>query len=339
MTHIVLLVLVVITSFCGSWYYRRFALQRGIIAKITFRSLHQRTVSRGGGIVFAGVFSIAVIISWMVDGLPFWLMLSFGFGGVAAAVIGFVDDVTEIRAIKKLFAQFCLAVWIFASFYKPLYSPYFDSFKGGLPILLTLVVPFISVWFINLYNFIDGIDGMAISGSVFICMAAVIILSITDGDTYFIFIFALLGASCIGFLFLNLPPASIFMGDSGSIFLGYCIGSLMLATIFLGQISIWTWIIILSYFIGDTTTTGVYRVLFVKKWYGVHRSHAYQNLARIYNSHAKITYGITFYHILWALPLAILSALIPRMGPVAAFFALGPAVLCALRFGPRLSSD
>ena len=164
-------------------------------------------------------------------------------------------------------------------------------------------------------------------------------LAISGGEEYFIFVFALLAASCLGFLVFNHPPASIFMGDSGSIFLGYCLGTLLLSTVILEQMSLWSWIAILGYFIGDTTTTGLFRLFCVKKWYGVHRSHAYQNLARICNSHAKVTYGVMLYHMLWSLPLAIWSALVPAMAPLAAALSLGPAIAWTFRFGPRLSSD
>jgi Fuc2NAc and GlcNAc transferase len=199
---------------------------------------------------------------------------------------------------------------------------------------------FIPVWLINLYNFIDGIDGLAISGAVFICCAVASVLAVTRGDRWLVLVVVLLAAACIGFLFFNLPPASIFMGDAGSIFLGYCFSATLLVTVWSGQISAWTWLTILGYFIADTTTTSLARIVLVrKKWYGVHRSHAYQNLARIYKSHAKVTYGVVVYNVLWVFPLALLSALRPVWAPAAAGLALAPAVIWTLRFGPTLSSD
>ena len=333
------LFLVLCGSLLGTYVYRKFAIRREIIAKITFRSLHERIVPRGGGLAFACVFSISVVAIWAFGGLPTWLMLCLGLGGAAATLVGFTDDVRDIPATWKLVAQLCLAAWVVAIFFALLEAPAVNDYTGTLLFALTLTSVFISVWFINLYNFIDGIDGMAISGAVFICIAAIVVLAISGGDAYFIFVFALLAASCLGFLFFNLPPASIFMGDAGSIFLGYSLGTLLLGTVVLEQISIWTWIAILGYFIGDTTTTGLFRLFRVKKWYGVHRSHAYQNLARICNSHAKVTYGVTLYHMLWALPLAIWSALVPAMAVLPAMLSLAPAVAWTFRFGPRLSSD
>jgi Fuc2NAc and GlcNAc transferase len=335
---IAVLVVVFIASLCGTYYYRLFALQRGILAKVNFRSLHERIVPRGGGLAFSCVFSLAILAIGILGDLPAWLTLAFGVGGIAAAIIGFIDDVVEIRATRKLFAQSCLAAWVLAIFYQPLYASHFNSLNWVWSGLLMVGLLFISVWFINLYNFIDGVDGMAIGGAVFICISAIAVLCLTDGNPFFILIFAILGAASLGFLFFNLPPASVFMGDAGSIFLGYCFGTLLLATVFSGQISVWTWITILGYFIGDTTTTSLYRFFYVKKWYGVHRSHAYQNLARIHN-HAKVTYGVGLYNILWLFPLVLWSALVPDKAPFAAILALAPAVLWTVRFGPWLSPE
>lgn len=323
----------------GSLLYRNVALRKGIIAKISSRTLHDRTVARGGGIVFASVFAVGIFVGWLRGGLPGWIMLALGVGGLAAAVVGFIDDVYEVSALKKLATQIGLAIWLFVVFYAPLYEQFFLNADAIPRIVATLTLIFIPVWLINLYNFIDGIDGLAISSSVFVCATGMIVLALTAGSSVTFFLFALLGSSCLGFLFLNIPPARIFMGDAGSIFLGYSIAAILLLTVTRGEISAWTWICMLSYFVGDTTTTTVSRMFLVKQWYGVHRSHAYQNLARIHKSHAKVTYGVALYNILWALPLSLWSAIRPEWGPFAALLAVAPPVVWTLRFGPRLSSD
>lgn len=333
-------VLVCLVTVAGVAYYRNLAISRGIVAKINFRTLHEKIVPTGGGIVFATVVSAAIIAAWLAGQLPGRLMLAFGLGGGAAGAIGFVDDIHEIRPLQKLAAQLCLALWLFAILYQPLYAPLLRAGFGIASAVVVLLLLFISVWLINVYNFIDGIDGLAISGAVFICCAVMIVLAIGHGDERLLFIAALLAASSIGFLFFNLPPASIFMGDAGSIFLGYFFGAMLLITVLSGQISAWTWLTILGYFVADTTTTSLARVVLVRRnWYGVHRSHAYQNLARIYKSHAKVTYGVIAYNVLWALPLAVLSVRMPEWAPAAAGLSLAPAVIWTLKFGPTLSSD
>jgi len=179
---------------------------------------------------------------------------------------------------------------------------------------------------------------MAIIGAVFACSTAVLVLMATGGSPMFLFIFALLGMSCLGFLFFNLPLASVFLGDAGSLTLGYSFAALVLITMAAGAISVWTWTAIFSYFIADTTTTTVCRIFLVPRWYSEHRSHAYQNLARITRSHAKVTYSVAGYHLFWAFPLALWSALQPTLAPIAVL-SLVPAVALTLHYGPRFSSD
>lgn len=328
-----------VASFVGTMYYVAFAARRGIVAERNFRTLHANVVPRGGGIVFAAVFSVVVVVLWALGTLPAALMLAFGVGGGAAAAVGFADDVRDIKAPAKLAAQLGLAVWLVAVHYRSLQPPQANPAAMPLTLSLVPVALFIPVWMINLYNFVDGIDGMAITGAVYICGAALAALAVADGDRSLMLVTGLLAVAALGFVSVNLPPARAFMGDAGSIFLGYCFGALLVATVATGQISAWTWLAILGYYVGDTTTTTVFRVLMVPRWYRGHRSHAYQNLARILGSHGKVTGGVLLYDVLWALPLAVWSAARPGWAPLAAALSLGPVVLWTLRFGPRLSSD
>jgi Fuc2NAc and GlcNAc transferase len=332
---VVFMLIAFITSFVGTYCYRTIAIRKGVLANPNFRTLHKQSMPRGGGVVFSLVFVIAVILLGFLDVVDTDLVLTLGIGGGLASIFGFIDDVAHIRASIKFAIQSCLAVWIMICFDGgPLVS------IDWLPVWLAWLVSwFLLVWMINLYNFIDGVDGMASSGAFFICTILALILVITDGSPDLLLIFSLLAVSCVGFLLFNWPPASIFMGDSGSVFLGYCFGALIIKTTMISEISFLTWLVILGYFIGDTTTTTCIRVLKVKKWYGAHRSHAYQNLARIWDSHFKVTISVVTYHIVWLLPLAIWSSLKPIMAPLAVVLALLPSIYWAFRFGPLLSSE
>lgn len=321
-------------SFIGTWAFRSFALYKGIVANPNFRSLHQRPIATGGGIAFALVF-LSTIVGLRLTGLidSDWI-LAICLGGAVATVTGFVDDVAQIRPAVKLVVQGVLAAWILGcSGGAPLLG------LQWMPITIDLAVSWLAiVWLMNLYNFIDGIDGMAASGAAFICATSIVAVLFATGNGALMFIFGLLAICCLGFLPFNWSPASIFMGDSGSLFLGYCFSALIAKTAVEGDISLWTWLIVFGYFAGDTTTTTLVRIFMVKKWYGAHRSHAYQNLARISGSHLKVVGGVSLYHVLWLLPLAIWSTREPRAAPFAAVLALVPSVLWTLRYGPRLSS-
>ena len=129
------------------------------------------------------------------------------------------------------------------------------------------------------------------------------------------------------------------MGDSGSIFLGYIFGSFMLITVIENEVSIYTWIIIFGYFFADTTVTLITRLILVKKWYVAHRSHAYQNLARIKRSHSKVTLGVIAYNVLWLFPFSIWSVLEPEKAMFISAFAVFPGILFSFKYGPIMSSS
>jgi glycosyltransferase WbpL len=338
-TALWILVLAFIATVTGTALYRRVALRRGIIAKISSRTLHDRIVPRGGGIIVGTVFTLSMIWLWRLGRVPSTLMLALGVGGAIATIAGFLDDVYEIRAARKLLVHAGLAGLLVTILYQPYLSVRLEGHGPVLQVLLLGVALFVPMWLINLYNFVDGIDGLAISGSVFVSAAAMIVIALTTRDQSLLFVFAVLGSISLGFCVWNLPPARIFMGDAGSIFLGYCFATLLLVTVLGGQINVWTWIILMGYFIADTTITTLVRMMLVKNWYGVHRSHAYQNLARIHKSHGKVTYGVLLFQTMWALPLAVLSVLRPSWAVAAAALCLLPAVVWSLKFGPRLSRE
>jgi Fuc2NAc and GlcNAc transferase len=333
---LLLLAVALLITVVGTKAFHSFALTRGIIANPNFRSLHQHPIPRGGGIVFSLVFISAAIGLWLETSIDPNLMRAIILGGAVATLSGLVDDVVQIAARTKLVIQGILAAWVLFCFGgEPLYD------LQWTPVFIDLAFSwFALVWLMNLYNFMDGIDGMAASGAIFICVASIIALLLAGhGDKSLILIFGLLAICTFGFLLFNRPPATIFMGDSGSLFLGYCFGALITKTVTGGEISLWTWLILFGYFAGDTTTTTVLRIFLTKRWYGAHRSNAYQNLARIWDSHIKVVRGVSLYHVLWLFPLAIWSILMPSTAPLAALFALAPVIFWTYRYGPRLSSS
>jgi Fuc2NAc and GlcNAc transferase len=129
------------------------------------------------------------------------------------------------------------------------------------------------------------------------------------------------------------------MGDSGSIFLGYCFGAFIIYSLMMGEISFLTWLVVFGYYLGDTTTTTIIRTVLGKKWNDAHRSHAYQNLARILDNHSIVTIGVIIYHILWLLPLAVWTVLKPDLASIAVILAFLPSIILAIKFGPLFSME
>ena len=327
--------LIFLLSFGLTYFYRSFAINKEIIANPNNRSLHKQFIPSGGGIVFSSIYVLLIGILGFFEILRFEMLMVFGLGAFSAALFGFVDDLYDINALVKLFIQFSLSVWVLV---------WFDI--GGLDILSWLpfwlswfLSCFLLIWIMNLYNFMDGVDGMAASGTIFACVALIIVLIITSGFSNLVILLSLLLFTSLGFVLYNWPPANIFMGDSGSVFLGSFFGALIVISLIDGGISFWPWLIVFSYFIGDTHTTILMRLALSKNWYKPHRSHAYQNLARILDSHIKVTSGVQMYNIFYILPLTVFSVLQPGWAPFLAILALTPVIFLSLWFGPRYSVD
>jgi Fuc2NAc and GlcNAc transferase len=178
------------------------------------------------------------------------------------------------------------------------YWSFQSSFMSHIVFALALT------WLLNLYNFMDGIDGLAAVEAIFVAGGAILLLWINDTGIVIINWLAIIIAGVAGFLVWNWPPARIFMGDVGSGFLGFFLGVVAIITAQSGDLSIWSWIILLGVFIVDATVTLLRRILRKERWYEAHRSHAYQRLARYYNSHKIVTIGVLVINLLWLLPLA-----------------------------------
>src|SRR3990167_3210143 len=135
-----------------------------------------------------------------------------------------------------------------------------------------------------------------------------------------------------GFLFWNLPPAKIFMGDVGSSFLGFTFGLLTLQSLFVNPNFLWSWLILLGVFIVDASVTLVNRVIRREKLYLAHRSHAYQQAARVYNSHKVVSLSVVAVNLIWLCPLAILVGVGYIEGFLGLIISYIPLLILAIQF-------
>ena len=159
------------------------------------------------------------------------------------------------------------------------------------------------VWFINLYNFMDGIDGIAAVQGVGALAGFLLVGILADlpAETEHVLI---LMACLAGFLLWNFPPAKIFMGDAGSGFLGITIGLIAIESSRVAPSLIWSWLILLSVFWVDATFTLGRRILNGHRPHEAHRSHAYQKASRYFGSHRKVTVAVAAYILFVLVPLA-----------------------------------
>ena len=294
------------------------------------RSSHRHPTPLGGGIAIACTFYVAVAYMDYRGAITTFEFAAL-LGGSVIALLGFVDDLREVDYRIRIFVQFSAAIWA-VSWLGVLPAIQLGPFDLELAWVSYILVPLALVWLLNLYNFMDGIDGLAGAETCFVSSVAFAVL-LMSGDTALAFLSGALFAGTIGFLFWNWPPAKIFMGDVGSGFVGYSLGILALISIHHGSMTLWSWILLLGVFLVDATVTLLKRVKAGEIWHRAHNSHAYQHAARKYNSHSTVSVSILLINTLWLFPLSWLALNYPQYGALLATMGIVPLVLLAIFFG------
>jgi Fuc2NAc and GlcNAc transferase len=156
----------------------------------------------------------------------------------------------------------------------------------------------------------DGLDGLAASEAVMVGLAAGGLL-LWRGQGGLAFLAWTTAAASAGFLWWNWPPARIFMGDVGSGYLGFLLGTLALASERAGAVPALVWLVLVGLFFMDATATLIRRTLRRERWYVAHRAHAYQQALRLGWSHARVTRGAILVNVALA-ALATLAVAAPR---------------------------
>jgi Fuc2NAc and GlcNAc transferase len=292
---------VMLLSLGGSYVYLQHASKHGPYATPNYRSLHLRVTPRGAGLAVAFATLLGYLCLYFTHELTFSQIMVYLLGGVVVAAMGMADDRLDISARYRMPFQFLAAVWT-CQWFRGL-APIdlgFAVVDLGLPGHVLLVVAL--VWFYNLYNFIDGIDGMASSATIFICAAMGTVL-IFKQATGLGMILVLLGVASAGFLGFNWPPARMFLGDAGSSFMGYVLAAVFVESLWHAPSLLWAWLIAGGFYFADTTLTTTVRLLTVPGWYRPHRSHAYQNLARVWNSHRRVVLLVLAINLAWVSPM------------------------------------
>lgn len=313
-----------------TWVLRRYALARSIIDIPNARSSHSVPTPRGGGVAIVFSFLAALPILAANESLSLHAMWSMLGAGAVVAVLGFLDDHGHIAARWRLLGHFIASVWA-------LY------WLGGMPVITmfnveielawlghVLAVLYL-VWMLNLYNFMDGIDGIASVEAICVCVGACLLYWL-GGFESLIMAPLLLALAVAGFLYWNFPPARIFMGDAGSGFLGIVLALLSLQAAWASPKLLWVWLILLGVFIVDSTVTLIRRLLRGDKVYEAHRSHAYQFASRQFGRHLPVTLAVMAINLLWLLPLAACVVLLDIDGALALIVAYVPLVMLAVRF-------
>ncbi|MFJ2357715.1 glycosyltransferase family 4 protein [Pseudomonas fluorescens] len=317
-------------SFFLTQLLRHYALVQRLVDVPNARSSHVVPTPRGGGLAIVLSFLLAVALLFATGVISLGVFAAYVGTGGLIAVIGFMDDHGHIAARWRLLGHFAAASWgLF--------------WLGGLPVVTVLgfdfdlgwvgdiLAVFYLVWMLNLYNFMDGIDGIASVEAICVCLGICLLYWISDMPEL-IWLPLFLAASVIGFLWWNFPPARIFMGDAGSGFLGGVLGLLSLHAAWTKPQMLWAWVILLGVFIVDATFTLLRRLFRGDKVYEAHRSHAYQFASRKMGSHMAVTLAVGMINICWLLPVALLVSKFELDGLVGVVVAYAPLVFLALKY-------
>jgi UDP-N-acetylmuramyl pentapeptide phosphotransferase/UDP-N-acetylglucosamine-1-phosphate transferase len=246
------------------------------------RSSHIAPTPRGGGIAVTG----SVLLAWIVlyeAGLVASSVTGIVLGAGLVAAVSWIDDLRGLSPVVRLVAQgaaVTIGVLVLSGTH--------TGFEGWLgPTLYFAAAGLLWVWWINLFNFMDGIDGLAVSEAAAICGGLLLFAIVGDGadPATALFSASVIGAA-IGFVVWNWSPARIFLGDVGSVPLGYLTGFLLLDLAARGR---WKIALILPlYFLADATITLLRRLLSGERFWEPHRQHFYQQAVRNGLSHTAV---------------------------------------------------
>lgn len=305
----------------------------GLVDVPEARSAHFRPVPHGGGVAITAVFTTFLFIAAFNGDLTrqdLLLLLS----ALPIALVGLVDDWRSLGYRRRIVTQLLMAVLVFTQLGE-LPELYMGGVNLQLGILAWLLVPLAMTWLCNLYNFMDGIDGLAASQAIFVTLAAA---WLAQGQSPGLALLCLaLAAATAGFLVWNWSPARVFMGDVGSTWLGFTFGILILISLRDQILTIWVWFLLLSPFIVDTGWTLGVRLARGHPPYEPHSTHAYQHAARRWG-HRRVVAVVMTINLLYVVPLAWLAEYHPHFGVYIAISGIVPFIAICWRLGAGIGT-
>lgn len=280
----------------------RFAEALKLVQVPIARSSHVKPTPTGGGI---GIVIAATIFALFLPSDEYIAVLIPALG-LMIAVVGLIDDRHPLPAKVRLPIQASVVTLALITTNATVaLAGEADLF---LHILAGLVLIVGGVWWINLFNFMDGIDGIAGQQAIMMLGSAMTISFHTHPEaitSWSWWMTAVVAASTFGFLVFNWPPARIFMGDAGSTFLGFIIVALAFISLAVGWMSVQQWLLLAVLFASDATVTLIIRFLGRDKLSQAHRSHAYQRLSRRFGGAKPVSTCAWLINLLLVLPLAL----------------------------------
>ncbi|RLA48588.1 MAG: glycosyl transferase [Gammaproteobacteria bacterium] len=304
---VVLITLLLSAALCG--LYLLLARRWQILDTPNERSSHQQPTPHGGGVPLLLAFVTGLLLAALWRGAWDGGFITLAVAALFLMSLGVIDDLRGL-SVRLRFAVYGLLCLLVAT---TLLSPVLaDSIvRGGVLVVLATTA---MLWSLNLYNFMDGIDGIAATQCVVACCSAALLSWGTGGGYSYALFCLILAASHLGFLLWNWPPARLFMGDAGSIPTGFLLAGLALLGAVQGQLNPLCWLVLLAVFVTDASWTLVWRIVSGQAFTRPHRLHAYQRLSRSRDSHLAVDVLLLALNALWLLPLAWAVQIWPNYG-------------------------
>ena len=311
---------------CGM--YERFARARQILDTPNERSSHSLPTPHGGGAALLAAFVLGLMLTaWLYGPWP-QALVTLTICTLGLALLGVWDDLRGLSVRWRL-----LAYGLVCLFTATVLMYGIDTQSALRISAMVLVAALILLWCLNLYNFMDGIDGIAALQAVFVCCSAAYLAWVAGSDDSYVRYCLILAAAHGGFLLWNRPPARLFMGDAGSVPTGFLLAALALLGGVQGQLDPLCWLVLSAIFITDASWTLGWRILTGQKFTQPHRSHAYQRLSRHWNSHLRVDMLLLAINVIWLFPIALAVQSWPEYKLILVFLAYLPLAAGMVKIG------
>ncbi|HBK46668.1 MAG TPA: lipopolysaccharide biosynthesis protein [Xanthomonadaceae bacterium] len=305
----------------ATWLLRRYALHRRLVDLPGERRSHTVATPRGGGMAI--VLAMLAGLAWLQLQLPAWRLPILGFmaGLSAVAAVGWWDDHRPLSARLRLLVHALASLWLGWLIWDCTHR--IDIAIGAAAMAVVLV---------NVWNFMDGINGLATTQALIAATGYALVLPATAALPAWA-----LAAACLGFLPFNFPRARIFLGDGGSGALGYLLAGLLGLAWASGGRSPWLLLLPPSAFLVDAGFTLAARMLSRQRWWEPHAQHVYQALSRKWRGHAQVTLAYACFSAVAVVLFLWLQDALPRWGAIVSvcWLVAASALWLSLRKGLR----
>jgi Fuc2NAc and GlcNAc transferase len=306
-----ILLALLVSSSC-LWLFIRVAPRLGLIDRPNARSLHERPTVVGAGIAPV----LGAMVGWLLwPAFPVAAPVGLSLAIAALLVTGLADDRYPLPSAPRLLVYAGAVASVLAL-----------EWWGQLPPFAILVLLPGLLWLINLYNFMDGADGVAGLQLLLVALGMGLLCQFGPAPALAPF-WWILAAAMLPFLLLNWPPARCFLGDAGAIPLGMLLGVGGVLSAMAERSLGLAWLVLMMPFLVDATGTLLLRLRAGYSPVEPHRDHAYQRIARRTGSPLVIDLGLALLHLLWQFPLAMTVVTQSLFTPIAVIFSAIPTLL------------